>query len=103
MIYSSLNELAFKPFSQLVFTTNKVINESYNMNTKPIQLFLYPNKLQRPKSPTYTRIPIKIIRCEKKKRKKKENELNENPEASLRKDNEYSKYLLFAIFLFHFF
>ena len=27
LIYSSLNELAFKPFSQLVFTTNKVINE----------------------------------------------------------------------------
>ena len=70
----------------------------YEYKTDPT--FLFPNKLQRPKSPTYTRIPIKIIRCEKKK--KKENELNENPKASLRKDNEYSKYLLFAIFLFHF-
>ena len=41
----------------------------YEYKTDPT--FLFPNKLQRPKSPTYTRIPIKIIRCEKKKKERK--------------------------------
>ena len=37
-----LKQLFFNHFSQLAFATNKVINESYSMNTKVTKLFFSP-------------------------------------------------------------